>query len=52
MGTGTLLRLDFEAYERLAADQPAIAQNLLFELARVLSLRLRWSTQAMSCGWQ
>ena len=52
MGAGTLLRLDFEAYERLAADQPAIAQNLLFELARVLSLRLRWSTRAMSCGWQ
>jgi CRP/FNR family transcriptional regulator, cyclic AMP receptor protein len=52
LGAGTLLRLDFEAFERLAADHPAIAQNLLFELARVLSLRLRWATQAMSCGWQ
>jgi CRP-like cAMP-binding protein len=52
MGRGKLLRLDFEAFERLAADHPAIAQNLLFELARVLSLRLRWATQAMSCGWQ
>lgn len=52
MTGGKLLRLDFEAFERLSADQPAIAQNLLFELARVLSLRLRWATQAMSCGWQ
>ena len=52
MGAGKLLRLDFEAFERLSAEQPAIAQNLLFELARVLSLRLRWATRAMSCGWQ
>jgi CRP-like cAMP-binding protein len=52
MESGKLLRMDFEAFERLAAEQPAIAQNLLFELARVLSLRLRWATQAMSCGWQ
>jgi CRP-like cAMP-binding protein len=52
MTDGELLRLDYEAYERLAADEPAIAQNLLFELARVLSLRLRWATQALACGWQ
>jgi CRP-like cAMP-binding protein len=52
MTAGKVLRLDFEAFERLAGEQPAIAQNLLFELARVLSLRLRWATQAMSCGWQ
>jgi CRP-like cAMP-binding protein len=52
MTDGELLRLDYEAFERLAREQPAIAQNLLFELARVLSLRLRWATQAMSCGWQ
>jgi CRP/FNR family transcriptional regulator, cyclic AMP receptor protein len=52
MTPGKLLRMDFEAFERLSADQPAIAQNLLFELARVLSLRLRWATRAMSCGWQ
>jgi CRP/FNR family cyclic AMP-dependent transcriptional regulator len=52
MTDGKLLRLDYEAFERLAAEQPAMAKNLLFELARVLSLRLRWATQAMSCGWQ
>ena len=52
MTDGELLRLDYEAYERMAAEHPMIAQNLLFELARVLSLRLRWATQALACGWQ
>jgi hypothetical protein len=52
MTGGQLLRLDYEAFERLAEEDPQMAQNLLFELARVLSLRLRWATQAMSCGWQ
>jgi CRP-like cAMP-binding protein len=52
MTDGELLRLDFEAFERLANENPKIAQNLLFELARVLSLRLRWATQALACGWQ
>ena len=52
MTDGELLRLDYEAFERLAKDHPLIGQNLLFELARVLSLRLRWATQALACGWQ
>lgn len=52
MTDGELLRLDYEAFERLAVAEPQIAQNLLFELARVLSLRLRWATQALACGWQ
>ena len=52
MTDGELLRLDYEAFERMAQEQPMIAQNLLFELARVLSLRLRWATQALACGWQ
>lgn len=52
MCDGELLRLDFEAFERICDAEPEIAQNLLFELARVLSLRLRWATQALSCGWQ
>ena len=52
MTDGELLRLDYAAFERLAEDDPRIAQNLLFELARVLSLRLRWATQALACGWQ
>ena len=52
MTDGELLRLDYEAFERMAEEHPRIAQNLLFELARVLSLRLRWATQALACGWQ
>jgi CRP-like cAMP-binding protein len=52
MTDGELLRLDYDAFERLAAEHPLIAQNLMFELARVLSLRLRWATQALACGWQ
>jgi CRP-like cAMP-binding protein len=52
MTDGELLRLDFESFERMAEEEPKIAQNLLFELSRVLSLRLRWATQALSCGWQ
>ena len=52
MTDGEALRLDYSAFERLAVDHPQIGQNLLFELARVLSLRLRWATQALSCGWQ
>lgn len=52
MTDGELLRLDYDAFERLAREDPPIAQNLTFELARVLSLRLRWATQALACGWQ
>jgi CRP/FNR family transcriptional regulator, cyclic AMP receptor protein len=52
MTDGELLRLDYEAFERMAQAEPRLAQNLLFELARVLSLRLRWATQALACGWQ
>jgi CRP-like cAMP-binding protein len=52
MTDGELLRLDFESFERLAREHPQIAANLMFELARVLSLRLRWATQALACGWQ
>lgn len=52
MTEGELLRLDYAAFERLSAEEPQIAQNLTFELARVLSLRLRWATQALACGWQ
>jgi CRP-like cAMP-binding protein len=36
-----LLRLDFEAYEKFSRDEPALTRDLLFALARVLSLRLR-----------
>ena len=41
---GEVLTLPFEAFERLAADEPALARDLTFALARVLSLRLRNTT--------
>lgn len=36
-----LLRLDFADYERFAQEEPALAREFLFALARVLSIRLR-----------
>lgn len=41
---GTLLRLSPEAFEVLAAQQPALARDILFDLGRILSLRLRQSS--------
>ena len=38
---GSLLRLNPEAFERLAGHHPMLAQAILFDLARILSLRLR-----------
>ena len=41
---GQLLRLDFEDFNRFGRDEPALARDLLFALARVLSARLRNTT--------
>ena len=41
---GELLVLSFEGYEALSATAPALARDLLFALARILSLRLRNTT--------
>ena len=41
---GELLVLPFEAYEQLATAEPALARDLAFALARILSLRLRSTT--------
>ncbi|MGH8619200.1 MAG: Crp/Fnr family transcriptional regulator [Burkholderiales bacterium] len=41
---GEVLTLPFDAFERLAAEEPALARDLTFALARVLSLRLRNTT--------
>jgi len=38
---GELLVLPFEAYQRFATEAPALARDLAFALARILSLRLR-----------
>jgi CRP-like cAMP-binding protein len=41
---GELLILSFEGYEQFSADVPALARDLSFALARILSLRLRNTT--------
>ena len=41
---GELLTLDFEDFNRFAREEPALARDLLFALARVLSVRLRNTT--------
>jgi CRP-like cAMP-binding protein len=41
---GELLMLPFERYQQFSAQAPVLARDLLFALARVLSLRLRNTT--------
>jgi len=41
---GELLSLDFGEFNRFAREEPALARDLLFALARVLSVRLRNTT--------
>src|SRR6185295_15818889 len=41
---GELLTLDFEDFNRFGREEPALARDLLFALARVLSVRLRNTT--------
>ena len=44
LANAELLRLSFESFEALAAKEPALARDILFEIGRVLSQRLRAST--------
>jgi CRP-like cAMP-binding protein len=41
---GDLMVLPFEGYQQLSAAAPALARDLAFSLARILSLRLRNTT--------
>ena len=41
---GELLRLELEDFRRFGREEPALARDLLFALARVLSTRLRNTT--------
>lgn len=41
---GELLVFPYEDYTRFADDQPALARDLVFALARILSIRLRSTT--------
>jgi CRP/FNR family cyclic AMP-dependent transcriptional regulator len=38
---GELMRLSLESFEVLAAREPALAHDILFDLGRILSVRLR-----------
>jgi CRP/FNR family transcriptional regulator, cyclic AMP receptor protein len=42
---GTIVRLDFEAFERMSLEEPILAHRMLLELARVLAARLRMLTE-------
>jgi CRP-like cAMP-binding protein len=42
--SGQLLMLDFEDFNRFSREEPALARDLTFALARVLSVRLRNTT--------
>jgi CRP-like cAMP-binding protein len=41
---GELLSLDFEDFNRFSREEPSLARDLVFALARVLSVRLRNTT--------
>jgi CRP-like cAMP-binding protein len=43
-------RLDHEGYEALAASDPMLARTLLFELGRILAVRLRQTNEFVR-GW-
>ena len=45
-----LLRLSFDAFEVLAAREPELARAILFDLGRILSIRLR-RTSAFISAW-
>lgn len=41
---GTAIRVTQDHFETLAAWEPLIARKLLFDLGRILAMRLRWTT--------
>jgi CRP-like cAMP-binding protein len=41
---GTLLRWEFQAFEQFGAQEPHLARDVIFAVARVLSTRLRMTT--------
>jgi len=45
-----LLRLSFEAFEVLAAREPDLARSILFDLGRILSIRLRRTSALISAS--
>lgn len=46
---GTAIRVTRKNFDNLAVWEPTIARQLLFDLGRILSMRLRWTTE-LSAG--
>jgi CRP/FNR family cyclic AMP-dependent transcriptional regulator len=47
---GAMLRLSLEAFQSLAKSEPELAQAMLFDLGRILAIRLR-QTDEFIRGW-
>lgn len=47
---GEMLRLDHDAFESLAAREPELARAILFDLGRILAIRMR-QTDEFIRGW-
>ncbi len=45
---GTAIRLTREELDSLAAWEPEIARKILFDLGRILAMRLRWTTRRVA----
>src|SRR3954468_21741238 len=50
MSEGEMLRLSFDGFEALAARSPALGRDILLDLGRILSARLR-GAGARAPGW-
>jgi SulP family sulfate permease len=50
MSDGELLRLSYEGFEALAARNPALGRDILLDLGRILSARMRMQGDATP-GW-
>ena len=50
MSEGEMLRLSFEGFEALAARNPALGRDILLDLGRILSARLRAQGE-QTPGW-
>ena len=42
--SGSAMRITRENFDELAAEHPRVANMILFDLSRILALRLRWTT--------
>ena len=43
-----VVRIDADAFQRLSEAEPALAQQMLLDLARILALRLRMASDVIA----